>query len=118
MESILHSHFLIHCGFLHTGVGTLRTKRCGPRTNNEVTKFQTGTGSTSAGIPSRFDIFRNWRKPRDGYNMSSSAPVDPLPPTADDLCRQNDKPTKQLFPVFFFFYLIAAELEFKRRIKY
>ncbi|KAA8583426.1 adhesion G-protein coupled receptor F1 [Etheostoma spectabile] len=60
-------------GFFILVFGTLLDKKVRSELTMKSQSSRPGTGSTSAGISSRFDIFRNWRKPRDGYNMSSSA---------------------------------------------
>ncbi|XP_034755703.1 adhesion G-protein coupled receptor F1-like [Etheostoma cragini] len=60
-------------GFFVLVFGTLLDKKVRSELTMKSQSSRPGTGSTSAGISSRFDIFRNWRKARDGYNMSSSA---------------------------------------------
>ncbi|XP_031151367.1 adhesion G protein-coupled receptor F5-like [Sander lucioperca] len=60
-------------GFFILVFGTLLDKKVRSEITIKSQSSRTGTRSTSAGISSRLDFFRIWRRARDGYNVSYSA---------------------------------------------
>ncbi|KAF1381060.1 hypothetical protein PFLUV_G00170540 [Perca fluviatilis] len=60
-------------GFFILVFGTLLDKKVRSEITIRSQSSRTGTRSTSAGISSTLGFFRNWRRGRDGYNVSSAA---------------------------------------------
>ncbi|XP_039637257.1 adhesion G protein-coupled receptor F5-like [Perca fluviatilis] len=60
-------------GFFILVFGTLLDKKVRSEITIRSQNSRTGTRSTSAGISSTWEFFRNWRRGRDGYNVSSAA---------------------------------------------